>query len=91
VSRAAPSADAWSATLDLAALIDDIVAHSPDGCGPQYGPAPPALSAADAVHPLVDAAGTERGVLVLQSLAVRWDSTASALEIQNANALAVVR
>jgi hypothetical protein len=46
---------------------------------------------ADAVHPLVDAAGTDRGVLVLQSLAVRWDSTASALVIQHANALAVVR
>jgi hypothetical protein len=92
VSRtAAPPAAVWSATVDLAGLIDRIIARSPDGCGPQYGPEPPALSMADAGHPLGDAAGTERGVLVLQSLAVRWDSTASALEIQNANALAVVR
>ncbi len=85
------SDNGWSATVDLADLAGRVAVQGPDGCGTQFGPEPPTLPPGSVRHPLVDGEGRDRGTLVLTSVAVSWDSAASALVVQHADALAVLR
>jgi hypothetical protein len=60
----------WTAQVDLRALVARLTSTGPDGCGPGDRFASAEILPAEAVHPLTDPTGAERGQLVLTEVAV---------------------
>lgn len=83
-------ADAWHATVNVTDLVRRTSGREAS-CGAGGDPNAAHLRPADVVRPLIDRGGRERGVLVLTTVAARWDSIADAPVVQHVEALAVIR